>query len=97
MDRVRARVLIIGLVQGVYFRANTRDCAKKHGVSGWVRNNSNGTVEAMLEGNGEDVKRVIEWCRIGPASARIDRCDVQWQEYTGEFNDFVVLAGHASY
>ncbi len=96
MDMVRARVMISGLVQGVYFRANTRDAAREHGVAGWVKNNSNGTVEAMLEGRRQDVEKVIEWCRIGPASARVDGCDIEWREHTGEFNDFIVLTGRDS-
>ena len=91
MKMVRARVIVEGLVQGVFFRANTQEVARRHGVTGWVRNNPDGSVEAVLEGRDEDVKKVIEWCHSGPPSARVRNVDVQWEDYKGEFNDFSIM------
>ncbi len=90
MDLVRAHVLVQGLVQGVYFRANTAEKARSNGVAGWVRNNSNGAVEAVFEGEKDAVNKVIEWCRTGPLAARVDNVQVRWEEYNSEFNGFSV-------
>ncbi|HXI09280.1 MAG TPA: acylphosphatase, partial [Thermodesulfobacteriota bacterium] len=63
MVMVRAHLIIEGLVQGVFFRATAEEVARRHGVCGWVKNNPNGTVEAVLEGHEDTVKKVIGWCR----------------------------------
>ncbi len=85
---VRAHLYISGLVQGVYFRANTVDVARLHGVCGWVKNNPDGAVEAVLEGPSQAVERVISWCRTGPPKARVDTVSITWEEYANEFTDF---------
>jgi acylphosphatase len=72
----RRRVVVHGRVQGVWFRETVRRAAQRHGVSGWVRNRSDGTVEAVLEGPEEAVERLVEICRRGSAEARVDRVDV---------------------
>ena len=70
-----AHLKIQGIVQGVWYRAGTRDEADRHGVSGWVRNAPDGSVEAFVQGPAAAVDRLIEWCRRGPAGARVDRVD----------------------
>lgn len=97
MKMVRAHLVIEGIVQGVFFRANTVSTAKTRGVTGWVRNNPDGTVEAVLEGGEDDVKKVIAWCRTGPPRARVDGVGVSWEEYRNEFDDFTALTRHNSY
>ncbi len=77
------RVVVRGLVQGVWFRESCRREATSLGVSGWVRNRADGTVEAHLEGREEDVARVVAWCRIGPPSAEVSRIDVSAAEPDG--------------
>jgi len=72
----RARVVVHGLVQGVYFRDATRRLALRHGVSGWVRNNWDGTVEAVFEGEPEAVARLVDFCHRGPRGAAVERVDV---------------------
>ena len=72
----RARVVAHGLVQGVYFRDTTRRLALRHGVAGWVRNNWDGTVEAVFEGEPKSVVRMVELCRQGPRGAIVERADV---------------------
>jgi len=86
--KVRAHLFISGLVQGVFFRANTADRARRLGVKGWVRNLPDGRVEAVFEGEKEAVEKLIEWCRIGPPGAIVEKVEVKWEEYKGEFKDF---------
>jgi acylphosphatase len=62
----RAKVMISGDVQGVAFRARTREMALRLGVSGWVRNTPDGRVEAIFEGSTEDVQAIVQWCHTGP-------------------------------
>jgi acylphosphatase len=72
---VRARLIVHGLVQGVCFRAATRDEAAWRGVCGWVRNRGDGAVEAVLEGSAEAVEAVVAFCRTGPEHARVERVE----------------------
>ena len=69
---VRYRVLISGRVQGVFFRDACRRMAERHGVSGWVRNLSDGSVEAVFEGPAAEVGRLVEWSREGPRAAVVE-------------------------
>jgi acylphosphatase len=69
---IRYRVLISGRVQGVFFRHTCHEVAREHGVSGWVRNLPDGTVEAVFEGPAEDVRQLVEWSRRGPRTAVVE-------------------------
>lgn len=71
------RMKIRGIVHGVSFRASMARVATDLGVRGWVKNLPDGTVEAFLEGDERSVGRVIDWARVGPPRARVDRVDVQ--------------------
>jgi acylphosphatase len=82
-DAARAHVLVRGLVQGVFFRAELRDRARSVGVSGWVRNNVDGTVDAELEGPRERVESLVHWCSRGPRGAVVDDVEVEWLEPAG--------------
>jgi acylphosphatase len=84
----RAHVYVSGLVQGVFFRHETRKHALRFGVSGWVRNRPDGRVEAMFEGERESVERMIDFCRRGPAGAEVQDVEVHWEPWKGEFQDF---------
>lgn len=86
----RARLEIYGKVQGVFFRASTREKARETGVSGWVKNRRDGSVEAVLEGPEDAVDEVIEWAHEGPSRARVDNIDVVDEDYKGEFSGFQV-------
>lgn len=92
--KVRARILVSGRVQGVFFRSETQYEANRRNVAGWVRNTSDGKVEAVLEGEKEDVEKLIAFCRKGPPGARVTKVDVQWGDYTGEFKDFKIRYGY---
>lgn len=87
---IGAHVIISGLVQGVCFRADTRRQAQKLGLCGWVKNLPDGTVEAVFEGDRFSVEKMIDWCRMGPAGAVVNNVNVDWQEYTGEYQGFYI-------
>ncbi|MFW5938318.1 MAG: acylphosphatase [Halanaeroarchaeum sp.] len=83
-DRTRAHVFVSGKVQGVYYRANTRDAARERGVDGWVQNLADGRVEAVFEGAEDAVEDVVEWCHEGSPAARVEGVDVEYEEPRGE-------------
>ena len=87
---IRVRVLVSGKVQGVFFRSSTKDKAEELGISGWVRNLSDGRVEAVFEGEKEDVDKMVEWCRKGPEYARVTGVESVVEEYKGEFTGFLL-------
>ena len=76
----RVQVRIRGRVQGVFFRAETRSRAESLGLSGWVRNARDGSVEALFEGEPERVDSMVEWSRRGPSGARVDEVEVSEPE-----------------
>ena len=92
--KIRARVLVEGRVHGVFFRAETLREARKHHVTGWVRNLADGRVEAVLEGEESMVQNVVEFCRRGPRGARVTSTEVSLEPYTGEFEGFQILWGY---
>lgn len=73
---VRRRVIVHGRVQGVFFRDTARRLAERRGVAGWVRNNRDGTVEAVFEGEAEAVERLVAFCREGPRGASVEEVEV---------------------
>lgn len=89
-DLARAQVLISGRVQGVFYRARTRDQALARGLTGWVKNLPDGRVAAVFEGEREKIEDILAWCRKGPPYARVEEVWVDWQPYQGEFHDFTI-------
>jgi acylphosphatase len=81
--KVRAHVIITGRVQGVYFRVNTKRKADSLDLKGWVRNLPNERVEAIFEGEEEQVKDALNFCNHGPKGAMVET-------YTGEYQDFQI-------
>lgn len=90
MTLKRARILIEGRVQGVFFRASMKEMADRYGVKGWVRNLLSGEVEALVEGKDVAVDSLIKWCWQGPPAAVIDRVTVEWEPPKGEFKAFLI-------
>ena len=84
----RVHIFISGLIQGVFFRANTQKKAEDLGITGWVKNVPDGRVEIVAEGERQKVEDLIEWAKKGPLIARVDNLDIEWQEYVGEFDSF---------
>ncbi len=89
-EKVRAHAIISGRVQGVFYRMETKRAADDIGVSGWVRNLRDRTVEAVFEGDKQRVDAILDWCRQGPPHAHVTDVKVSWLDYTGEFGGFVV-------
>ena len=87
---VRARVLVEGRVQGVFFRASCADEARRLGLAGWVRNVGDGRVEAVFEGAEQAVGSMIEWCSHGPAHAVVKGVRVDWEQPSGEASGFAI-------
>lgn len=84
MAVVRRRIVVRGRVQGVWFREGARRRAGELGVSGWVRNNADGTVETEVEGPAEDVAVFVSWLGLGPPQARVEAIDVTVRAPRGE-------------
>ena len=80
---IRRRVIVRGLVQGVFFRDSARRLAQRHGVSGWVANRADGAVEAVFEGEADAVERLIAFSREGPRGAQVESVEVTEEEPTG--------------
>ncbi len=80
---MRKRVVVHGRVQGVFFRDSTRQRAQAAGVAGWVANQPDGTVEAVLEGDDDAVEAIVRWVHDGPRGADVDRVDVSTEEPEG--------------
>lgn len=90
MAKVRVHVYVSGWVQGVFFRSETQEKAVRHNVTGWVRNLPDGRVEAVFEGEKDQVDALIEFCRRGPPGARVTNFEASWESYTGEFKGFKI-------
>ncbi len=86
----RIHVIVRGRVQGVYFRASTRNRARQLGLAGWVRNCPDGSVELIAEGGQEKLAQLVTWCHEGPSGAVVTDASVEWQGGTGEFAGFMV-------
>lgn len=89
-DIVRAHVFIEGRVQGVFYRANTYEEARRLNINGWVKNCRDGRVEAVFEGKREDVEKIIKWCHKGPPGAIVRDVKVIWEETEGEYPNFSI-------
>lgn len=88
MSKIRAELIIKGRVQGVFYRQSTKQTADQLGLSGWVKNHSDGSVGAVFEGETQAVNEAIEWCRQGPAAADVIEVIVDWQKFKDEFSGF---------
>lgn len=83
MSLARAHVLVAGRVQGVWFRQSCADEARAAGVTGWVRNLSDGRVEAVFEGPDAAVDRLVSWCRTGPPRANVSDVEIRREDPEG--------------
>jgi len=89
--KTQMHVVISGRVQGVWFRASTKEKADELGLTGWVRNTPKGDVEAVFEGEESVVREMLSWCRKGPALAKVTAVKETLAAYSGLFSDFSVL------
>lgn len=87
---VRADILVVGRVQGVFFRASAMAEAQRLNVSGYVKNLPDGAVEAVVEGAEAAVEQFVSWCRVGPPAARVEETKVRFSPTRDEFRTFVI-------
>ena len=90
MPQIRAHVRIFGEVQGVFFRSTARGLALANGLTGWIRNRADGSVEAVFEGEEQAVRDMVDWCHEGPLHAEVERVEVEWLQATGDLKGFAV-------
>jgi acylphosphatase len=86
----RARIIITGLVQGVFFRREIADLARRLGIEGWVRNLPDGRVEATAEGEKSKLEELIRFCHVGPPGATVRSVEIEWSDSQGEFHGFKI-------
>jgi len=84
----KVHVIIYGRVQGVWFRVSTKNKAEQLGITGWVRNTSDGNVEAVFEGDEKTIEKMLEWCNHGPPLAKVDNVEVKRQPASDGFDQF---------
>jgi len=89
-ENKRVHVIIGGRVQGVFFRMETQRAAESYQINGWVKNRPDGRVEAVFEGDSDQVGRMIQWCWKGSPMSRVDGVDITEEAYTGDFSDFKI-------
>lgn len=90
MDQVKMRILIEGRLQGMNFRYHTQQQAQKLGVTGFIRTLSDGRIEIVVQGEEDQVAKMLEWCQQEPQSSQIKTILYRYDEQTEQFSDFVV-------
>lgn len=90
MPEKTLRLVIHGRVQGVYFRDSMRREAQRLGIAGWVRNRSDGTVEAAVQGEPANVDLIVRWARRGPECAQVERVEIEPHE--GSYSNFEIVS-----
>lgn len=90
MVNARVHLFIEGRVQGVFYRAFTRDSAARLGLKGWAKNLYDGRVEVVFEGDKEDIEEAIQECRKGPPGSSVHEIEVVWEEYSGNYKGFEI-------
>lgn len=89
-ENSRVRLKIAGRVQGVYYRASTLQQAHNLGLTGWVMNCPDGSVEAVAEGAKPRLEELIAWCQRGPSGARVSHVEIRWEPAENNFSGFSV-------
>ena len=87
---ITVHLLITGIVQGVFYRQSTNIKALKLDLKGWVKNLDDGRVEAVVEGDKNNINQLIEWAYQGPSNAKVEHVNIQYEEYQDEFDNFSI-------
>ena len=90
MEIARLHIVIEGRVQGVFFRSSTRNESCKLGLTGWVKNCPDGRVEAVFEGDIDNIYQIVEWCKKGPPGAFVENVETVWEQANGEYDSFSI-------
>ncbi|NYZ78958.1 acylphosphatase [Candidatus Micrarchaeota archaeon] len=93
MAKARLHIEVYGIVQGVFFRSSTEEKASNLGLTGWVKNRRDGSVEILAEGEREQLEALLAWCGKGSEGSRIDKIEHSWGDFTGEFKSFYITYG----
>lgn len=88
---IQKHVVITGKVQGVFFRAYTKDAAEKYMISGWVRNKRDGTVEAVIKGEKENIQQMMQWFHTGSPASSVKKIIMEDQKSLSDFTDFDIM------
>jgi len=88
---MQIRLRIFGQVQGVFFRHSTKREAERLSLVGWVRNNDDGSVEALAQGPKNKLEEFVAWCKKGPPFAKVENVEVDWQSSEESFDAFDIL------
>jgi acylphosphatase len=91
MGLKQIHIKVEGRVQGVFFRASAQREAKRLGLTGWVRNRNDSSVELVAEGEETGIKDLIAWAQSGSTAARVEKVDVRWRSFVGDFFDFKII------
>lgn len=86
-----ALIRIIGQVQGVFFRATAKTRADELNITGFVKNEDDGSVSIVAEGNEEYLLQFVEWCKKGPPLAIVEKAEIVWSDHLGRYKTFEVL------
>jgi acylphosphatase len=89
-DHVRVHIHVTGRVQRVYYRKSAAEMAQHLGLTGWVRNHVDGSVEAVAEGPRPVVEQFVAWCQAGPPASAVATVHAEWAPATGEFSKFTL-------
>ena len=88
---LRVHIFIYGEVQGVFFRRSAKNKAEEMGVVGWIRNRSDGSVEAVVQGPKDKIDKYILWCKKGPPFAKVEKIEIEWKRNLEDFEDFSTI------
>ncbi|HSX18803.1 MAG TPA: acylphosphatase [Candidatus Saccharimonadales bacterium] len=84
-------IIISGQVQGVFFRKSAKAEAEKLGLVGWIKNNSDGSVETLAVGSKEKLEKFVTWCKAGPPFGEVENIKVEWKDQNLEFDSFEIV------
>ena len=90
MAKSRAHVIMSGMLQGFFVRSAVKTKARLLKINGWIRNNTESELEAVFEGEKDELERMVEFLRMGPNRAVIYNFDLKWEDHTGEFQEFEI-------
>ena len=90
-DLASVNLLVIGNVQGVFYRASTLEQAQQLNLTGWVKNLADGSVEVVAEGSRYALEGLVEWCKRGPPTAEVEHVSVRWSKHRNEFKTFLIV------
>ena len=91
MEEKRVQIEVGGIVQGVFFRAETVNTATKLELKGWVKNLPNGNVKIVAEGTERKLTELYNWCKTGPKNAIVDSVNIKWESSRKEFSEFKII------